>query len=65
MFHNGRSAVRSILAPSVAAGPPVCSRSEAIPYVQLGNAEAILIDDGTIHDNVMKEYGREDAFDGG
>jgi hypothetical protein len=52
------------MTPSVVAGPPVCSRSEAVPYVQLGNAEALLVDDGTIHDKVMKEYGQEGAFDG-
>jgi hypothetical protein len=34
----------------------VLARCEAIRYVQLGNPETILIDDGTIRDRVMKEY---------
>jgi hypothetical protein len=34
----------------------VLARCEAIRYVQLGNPETILIDDGTIWDNVVKAY---------
>jgi hypothetical protein len=34
----------------------VLARCEAIRYIQLGNPETILIDDGTIRDRVMKEY---------
>ncbi|MBR0704563.1 CHAT domain-containing protein [Bradyrhizobium diazoefficiens] len=35
----------------------VIARSEAIRYVQLGNPETILIDDGEIRKQVMAEYG--------
>ena len=34
----------------------VLARCEAIRYIQLGNPETILIDDGTIRDRVSKEY---------
>jgi hypothetical protein len=34
----------------------ILARSEAIRYFQLGNPETILIDDGTIREQVMKEY---------
>lgn len=34
----------------------VLARCEAIRYIQLGNPETILIDDGTIRDRVMKEF---------
>jgi hypothetical protein len=36
----------------------ILARSEAIRYVQLGNPETILIDDGTIHNRILSEYGQ-------
>ena len=36
----------------------IVARSDAIRYVQLGNPETILIDDGRIRKKVLSEYGR-------
>lgn len=35
----------------------VLARSEAIRYIQLGNPESILIDDGSIRERILTEYG--------
>lgn len=44
-FETVRSKARSVMA-----------RAEAIRYVQLGNPETILIDDGEIRKRVLQEY---------
>jgi hypothetical protein len=53
VVHRGETRERVV---SRAAG--ILARFEAIRCFQLGNPETILIDDGTIRDQVMKEYGQ-------